>query len=241
MSKFPAHRSESNTRAAIGPVSSFMSMMSAIFQIGSKQVKNRKAEAKENPNIQKYIDLADILEKEILEGELGLSTVEPDPKRDILFQATPDTTLEIPIVSSMVKELAPIVLYLRYLARPRELLVMDEPEMNLHPAAQAKLIELLAMLVNAGLDVFVTTHSSYMIDHLVNLMEAYKHRNQDEIVDKFLLEQKEAFISQEKVSVYFVVGGEVKNILDPEGIIDWRTFSDVTKLVERIHFELLGE
>jgi len=76
---------------------------------------------------------------------------------------------------------------------------------------------------------------------LINLMDAYKHTNQDEIVDKFLLEQKEAFISQEKVSVYLVIDGEVKNILDPEGIIDWKTFSDVTRLVERIHFELLGE
>lgn len=33
----------------------------------------------------------------------------------------------------MVKELSPLVLYLRYLARAGELLIIDEPEMNLHP------------------------------------------------------------------------------------------------------------
>ena len=230
-----------NARATTGPVSNFMNMMSAVFRIGSQQIEERKKEAKKNPNIQKYIDLADILEKQILTGELELSTLEPEPKRDILFQAAQDITLEIPIASSMVKELAPLVLYLRYLAEPEELIVIDEPEMNLHPAAQMKLIEFLAMLVNAGLDVLMTTHSSYLIDHLSNLIDAYKHRNQDEIVDKFLLEQKEAFISQERVSVYFVMEGEVKDILDSEGIIDWKTFSDVTRLVERIHFELLGE
>lgn len=174
-------------------------------------------------------------------GSVYLSTPEADPRREVLFQPTQDINLEIPIVSSMVKELSPLVLYLRHLAKPGELLIIDEPEMNLHPAAQVKIIEFLAMLVNAGLHVLITTHSTYVIDHLTNLMDAYKHKNQDEIAEMFLLEQKEAFISQEKVSVYGVENGKVTNILDPQGIINWKTFSDVTKYVERIHFELLGE
>lgn len=232
---------ERNARVAIGPVANFLNMMSTVFRIGSQQIENRKAKAKDDLRIQKYIDLAEILEKQILSGGLAFSTPEPDPRRDILFQATQDVTLEIPIVSSMVKELAPLVIYLRYLTEPGELLIIDEPEMNLHPAAQMQIIEFLAMLVNAGLHVLITTHSTYVIDHLTNLMDAYKHKNQDEIAEMFLLEQKEAFISQEKVSVYLVEDGKVKNVLDPEGIIDWKTFSDVTTLVERIHFELLGE
>ena len=44
------------------------------------------------------------------------------------------------VSSSMVKELAPLVLYLRYLAKPDELVIIDEPEMNLHPAAQVQII-----------------------------------------------------------------------------------------------------
>lgn len=97
------------------------------------------------------------------------------------------------------------------------------------------------MLVNAGLHVIITTHSTYLIDHLTNLLDAYKHTNQEDIVEMFLLEQKEAFLAQEKVSVYLVEDGKVNNILAPEGTINWQTFSDVTDLVQRIHFELLGE
>lgn len=138
----------------------------------------------------------------------------------------------------MVKELSSLVLYLRYLALPGELLIIDEPEMNLHPAAQVEIIEFLAMLVNAGLHVLITTHSPYIVDHLVNLMDANKHQNQDEIVGTFLLEQKDAFIAQDKVSVYSVENGKVDNILDPDGTIHWQTFSDVTRLVQRIHFDL---
>jgi predicted ATP-dependent endonuclease of OLD family len=228
-------------REAIWPVSAFMSMLSNIFRNRSQDRITREKSADRNPLIRRYIELAEILENQILAGNVFLSTPEPDPRREVLFQPTQDVHLEIPIVSSMVKELSPLVLYLRHLARPGELLIIDEPEMNLHPAAQVKIIEFLAMLVNAGLNVLITTHSTYVVDHLTNLMEAYKHSNQDEIVEKFLLEQKEAFISQEKVSVYSFENGEVKDVLKPEGTIDWRTFSDVTALVERIHFELLGE
>jgi len=62
------------------------------------------------------------------------------------------------VASSMVKELAPLYLCLRYLVEPDELLIIDEPEMNLHPAAQVQIIEFLAMLVQAGLKVLITTH-----------------------------------------------------------------------------------
>ena len=37
------------------------------------------------------------------------------------------------------------------------MIVIDEPEMNLHPEAQAQLMELLTMLVNCGLNVLITT------------------------------------------------------------------------------------
>jgi len=53
--------------------------------------------------------------------------------QEILFQTTENIKLEIPLVSSMIKELAPLVLYLRYLAEPNDWIIIDEPEMNLHP------------------------------------------------------------------------------------------------------------
>lgn len=232
---------EQGGRLLSGPASFFLSMIETTFAMDSLDREEREEEARNNEPVRTYIQLAQLLERQILQGIIDFSTPEPGPKRDILFQTNNDITLEIPIASSMVKELSSLVLYLRYLAEPGDWLIIDEPEMNLHPAAQLQVIEFLAMLVNAGLRVLITTHSTYMIDHLTNLMEAYKHTNQDAIVEMFLLEQKEAFISQEKVSAYLVEDRTVKNILEPEGAIDWRTFSDVTRLVERIHFELLGE
>ncbi|HLJ33139.1 MAG TPA: AAA family ATPase, partial [Ktedonobacteraceae bacterium] len=157
----------------IWPVQSFVTMLSLLFNVGRRQQEEREKRARNDVNVRKYREFAELLEQEVLMGEIKFSTPEPDPRRQILYQPSPDAVLEIPIASSMVKELSPLVLYLRYLARPGELLIIDEPEMNLHPAAQVKIIEFLTMLVNAGLNILITTHSSYVVDHLINLMDAY--------------------------------------------------------------------
>ncbi|MEZ4294003.1 MAG: AAA family ATPase [Polyangiaceae bacterium] len=74
--------------------------------------------------------------------------------------------------SSSIKQLAPLLLYLRYRAAPNQTLIIDEPEMNLHPEGQAKLLEALAMLANLGVHVLLTTHSPYFMAHLNSLIAA---------------------------------------------------------------------
>lgn len=225
---------------AIGPVGSFLSVLTSLFNIGSKEVNRRERAAKSDPKIQKYVHLAQLLEDEILNGGLAFSTPEPEPRRDILFSPAQGATLEIPIASSMVKELAPLALYLRYLARPDELLVIDEPEMNLHPEAQVKMIEFLAMLANAGLRLLITTHSPYLLDHLSNLIHAaqYETEEQRSLAGIFFLQDWEAFISQDKVSVYCVQNGTAENILQENGRINWSTFGSITDQIANIHYTM---
>ena len=47
------------------------------------------------------------------------------------------------------------------------LLIIDEPEVHLHPEWQLKYAEVLLALAKAGVKVLVTSHSSYMIQALV--------------------------------------------------------------------------
>jgi len=132
----------------IEPVNIFFEMIFHSYQ--KEHRRRREEEINKNPQLGEYVKLADFLEKEILQGTVGFETSE---REELLFQPKENTKLEMPIVSSMVKELAPLVLCLRYLVEPYELLIIDEPEMNLHPAAQVEIAEFLAMLVNAGLHV----------------------------------------------------------------------------------------
>ena len=72
--------------------------------------------------------------------------------------------------SSAVRSLLDLGFYLRHIAQPGDLLVIDEPELNLHPENQRKVARLLSMLVNHGIKVFITTHSDYIIKELNTLI-----------------------------------------------------------------------
>ncbi|GAC1390035.1 MAG: AAA family ATPase [Ktedonobacteraceae bacterium] len=222
------------------PVKDFENMLDIMLKSGTREKKAREISTRNDVMVKQYIDFAEVLEKQILEGSIDFSTPEPDPRREILFKPSQDVSLEISIASSMAKELSSLVLYLRLLAQPKELLIIDEPEMNLHPEAQAKMIEFLAMLVNAGLRVLITTHSPYIVDHLSNMIKATEYDGDDRIAiaDKFFLKRKDAFISQDDVAVYLFNPPKVESILQEEGKINWSTFGDVTDQVASIHYDL---
>lgn len=221
----------------IGPIAHFVDLMRAIFEVSPLKRKQREEQAQGHTAIRAYLQLADLLEKYVLGGELDFKP-ELEPGREIRFKPDENSSLGLSITSSMIKELTPLVLYLRYLAMPDELLVIDEPEMNLHPEAQAKLIEFLAMLVNAGLNVLVTTHSPYIIDHLANLIKAAEHEDKAPISGQFFLKNQDAFISKDNVSVYLVENGQAINAIDENGVIDLNTFGTVSDRISDIYFSL---
>ena len=72
--------------------------------------------------------------------------------------------------SSIVKSLASLGLYLRYGAKPGDLLMIEHPEIGLHPANQKRMARLLAQLANAGVKVFIVTHSDYIIKEINTLI-----------------------------------------------------------------------
>ncbi len=72
--------------------------------------------------------------------------------------------------SSMVSELAPVVLYLRHKVRPGNVLIIEEPEAHLHPAKQVEFTRQIARLVAAGIRVVVTTHSEWLLEELANIV-----------------------------------------------------------------------
>ena len=79
---------------------------------------------------------------------------------------------ELPLAntSSMVSELAPVVLYLRHVVRTGDVLIIEEPESHLHPAMQVSFTRILATAVKAGVRVVVTTHSEWVLEALANLV-----------------------------------------------------------------------
>ncbi len=124
------------------------------------------------PSIGERLDenLTQRLEKEILSGsilneksETGYPVFSYQPtgwKEDLPLMNT----------SSMVSELAPIVLYLRHVVSPEEVLIIEEPESHLHPGMQVAFIRHLAAAVNSGIRIIITTHSEWVLEELANLV-----------------------------------------------------------------------
>ena len=74
--------------------------------------------------------------------------------------------------SSMVSELAPVVLYLRHVVRQGDVLIIEEPEAHLHPEMQVEFTRFLASVVRSGVRIIMTTHSEWVLEELANLVQA---------------------------------------------------------------------
>ena len=110
------------------------------------------------------------IERDVLHGTIR---VENNPVGFPLFLYRPDGwNRDIPLmnVSSMVSELAPVVLYLRHVVQPGDTLIIEEPESHLHPGAQVEFTRLLAAAVKAGIRIIITTHSEWVLEELANLV-----------------------------------------------------------------------
>ena len=65
--------------------------------------------------------------------------------------------------SSAVRSLMIVWYWLKYQAKANDMLMIDEPELNLHPENQRRLARFLAKVVNFGVRVFITTHSDTIV------------------------------------------------------------------------------
>ena len=141
---------------------------------------------------------------------------------------------EIPLMqaSSMVSELAPVVLYLRHVVQPGDVLIIEEPESHLHPGMQAAFTRQLAAAVRAGVRVMLTTHSDYVLEELGNLVRMSELREEQ----RSGIEGANVALTPDEVGVWLFEqkkrpkGSVVKEVpLDTETGIFPAGFGDVTE------------
>ena len=116
------------------------------------------------------LDVARNIEKYMLQGVVRMDL---SPLGYPEFSYRPDGWKgDLPLIntSSIVSELAPVVLYLRYVVQPGDVLIIEEPESHLHPAMQVEFIRHLAAAVRGGVRIMITTHSEWVLDELANLV-----------------------------------------------------------------------
>ena len=114
--------------------------------------------------------IAKILEDEVLRGEIEVRRPAAGYPEFRYHPQKSEQALRISRSSSMVSELAPLVLFLRGVVQTGDALIIEEPEAHLHPAAQTKVALTLARLVRAGVRVIITTHSDWLLEQIGNLV-----------------------------------------------------------------------
>ena len=114
--------------------------------------------------------LASALEQDVLRGGVAVERSEANYPTFVYRPTGLDRDFPIMTSSSMVSELAPVVLYLRHHVTRGNTLIIEEPESHLHPAMQAEFALHLVRLVHAGIRVIVTTHSEWILDQFANLV-----------------------------------------------------------------------
>ena len=148
--------------------------------------------------------IAEEMEDDILHGSVKTETTNDTMYPQFLYK---QNGLELPLLrsSSMVSELAPIVLFLRHRVVPGDLLIIEEPESHLHPEAQRDMARVVVHLVRAGVRVMVTTHSEYFLEQLSNHVRRSKLQPS---------EDSGSFLKEEELGAYAFGPGEKGTIVE---------------------------
>lgn len=184
-----------------------------------------------------YINLVQQLQK-IIGGEIKLISVEGIGLIEFYFKIdSVDEPFPMYLASSSVNQLTLLYLYLKYWALEKNnFLMIDEPEVNLHPENQIKLINILIQFIQSqtGNKVLITTHSSMLANAINNCIYLDVLKNQHGVnVKKIIEENKLKYvdssisISKDKVGVYFFTGDKIIDYESSDSAIYFRNFREV--------------
>jgi len=143
---------------------------------------------------------------------------------------------EITLIAEGLRKIAMLAYLLSNSALDEQsILFWDEPEANMHPKLIDDIVSLLVILANKGIQIFISTHSPYILESFNN------HLQRDKIKD-INIDDKEIKniepLSYRKTTAYLLEENNIVNILDDElGLIDDKllhNFNDINKIYDKM-------
>lgn len=155
-----------------------------------------------------FADLALDLERSLLGG-----SVRATEYGELHFApAGAAVSLPVHMAASVVKSLASLTFYLRHIAREGDFLIIDEPELNLHPDAQRKVARFLGRLVHRGFKLMVSTHSDFVVRELGHLVMLHHAGEAGSALAAELGYAHDALIAPERLGVWHFEHGTATQI-----------------------------
>jgi len=181
-----------------------------------------------------FFEIVQDFENELIQGNIDITNTDNiySPTIKYNFKNT-----EIPLLrsSSTVSELAPIFLYLKYLAKPNTFLIIEEPEAHLHPKNIRILARLFVKLIRKNVHVLITTHSDYLLEQLSNFIKLSKIDPQIR-KSKFNYDEED-YLNSNEVSGYVfkeskkLKGTEIIPIEIDDGLISQEEFVKIRNIL----------
>jgi hypothetical protein len=125
----------------------------------------------------KVAAVARFLEEDACKGKVDLGATDNQFEYPEIYYELAGTKLPLHRTSSMVSEIAPIILFLKYVVEDTDTLIIEEPEAHLHPDNQRTLATALVRLVRLGVRVMITTHSEYLLHQVSNFIRLDANRS----------------------------------------------------------------
>ena len=174
--------------------------------------------------------------KEILDGEVII-----DSESNIMFKIDANQIIDLGMVSSTVKTLTGFYLYLKYFAMERDIIFIDEIELNLHPENQRKIMKLINYLSKQGLKFVISTHSPVITQEMNNMImfEKCKDKIDDEIIKEYSIDRENYGLRQEDVNIYFLNNKTIEQAEFVEDGVITETFNEVLGEIDNLYQELL--
>lgn len=173
--------------------------------------------------------------KEILGGEVII-----DSESNIMFKIDTNQIIDLGMVSSTVKTLAGFYLYLKYLAMERDIIFIDEIELNLHPENQRKIMKLINYLSKQGIKFIISTHSPIITEEIDNMLlfEKVKNKISKEEMKKYEINEEYGLKSSD-INVFYLHDKIVERIKEKDGEFEIETFNTVLEETDNLYQTLL--
>lgn len=164
----------------------YVSFLQLITKFGTKRKSSR------------FSELINFIEKDMTKGSIN---AKKEMLPDIKYQPTgSDKDIPLYVSSSVVSEVSALTLLLKSNTMFKTIII-EEPEAHLHPNLQQKIAKLIINLMNMGIQVWITTHSDTILQHINNMLKLSAHDKSKELMQEFNYTEKDLLkISQ--VSMY---------------------------------------
>ncbi|MBE5229719.1 MAG: AAA family ATPase [Microcystis sp. M54BS1] len=177
----------------------------------------------------------------LMGGEITISSLEAIAPIQFSFKFDESKDLPMYLASSSVNQLTVLYLYLKYWAKEKNnFLMIDEPEVNLHPENQIRLMDILVQFVTEHDNrVLITTHSPILTDILNNYVYLHTLKSYDVDVTKIIEDNQlknlnpEISLAKEDLGVYFFTGDKIIDYGTSQYGVYFRNFKEVINSVQK--------